>query len=80
LWYWRDGNKEIDLILRKGKQVVAIEVKAGNRLSSSGLTTFKNHYEPCTKILVGTEGLIWKDFIKRAHLERFYQNKSCITN
>jgi hypothetical protein len=64
LWYWRDGNKEIDFILKKGKQLIAIEVKAGNRLSSSGLTAFENLYGPCTKILIGTEGLIWKDFIK----------------
>ncbi len=64
LWYWREGNKEIDFVLKKGTQLVAIEVKAGNRLKSSGLTAFENQHGECKKLLVGTDGFTWKDFIK----------------
>ncbi len=64
LWYWREGNKEIDFILKQGNQIVAIEVKAGNRLKSSGLTAFEKQYGECKKLLIGTDGFTWKDFIK----------------
>jgi hypothetical protein len=64
LWYWRDGNFEIDFILKQGSKLVAIEVKAGNRIKSSGLTKFENQYGECKKLLIGTDGFTWKDFIK----------------
>ena len=28
LYYWREGNAEVDFILEKGRKVVAIEVKS----------------------------------------------------
>jgi predicted AAA+ superfamily ATPase len=64
IWYWRDGNQEIDFILTQGDQKVAIEVKAGNRLKSSGVAAFEKQYGKCKKLLIGTEGFTWKDFIK----------------
>jgi predicted AAA+ superfamily ATPase len=64
LWYWREGNYEIDFILKQGTKLVAIEVKAGNRLKSSGLTAFEKQYGECKKLLVGMDGFTWKDFIK----------------
>lgn len=64
LWYWRDSNKEIDFILKQGTKVVTIEVKVGNRLKSSGLAAFEKQYGPAKKLLVGTDGFTWNDFIK----------------
>jgi uncharacterized protein len=64
LWYWRENNKEIDFILKRGAHIVAIEVKAGNRIKSSGLATFEKHYGECKKLLIGIDGFTWKDFIK----------------
>lgn len=64
IWYWREGNYEIDFILKQGTKLVAIEVKAGNRLKSSGLTAFEKQYGECKKLLVGMDGFTWKDFIK----------------
>lgn len=64
LWYWREGNYEIDFILKQGTKLVALEVKAGNRLKSSGLTAFEKQYGECKKLLVGMDGFTWKDFIK----------------
>jgi uncharacterized protein len=64
LWYWREGNHEIDFILKQGPKIVAIEVKAGNRLKSTGLTAFEKQYGECKKLLVGMDGFTWKDFIK----------------
>lgn len=64
LWYWREGNFEIDFVLKQGTKLVAIEVKAGNRIKSSGLTAFEKQYGECKKLLIGTDGFTWKDFIK----------------
>lgn len=64
IWYWREGNYEIDFILTHSDQKVAIEVKAGNRLKSSGLAAFEKQYGTCKKLLIGMDGFTWKDFIK----------------
>jgi len=64
MWYWREGNHEIDFILKQGSKLIAIEVKAGNRLKSSGLTAFEKQHGECKKLLIGTDGFTWKDFIK----------------
>lgn len=64
LWYWRENNKEIDFVLKRGTQLAAIEVKSGNRLKSSGLTAFEKQFGECKKLLIGTDGFSWKDFIK----------------
>ena len=64
LWYWRDGNYEIDFIAKRGEELVAIEVKSGNRIKNSGLARFEKQFGLCKKYLVGTDGLHWKDFIQ----------------
>jgi predicted AAA+ superfamily ATPase len=64
LWYWREGNKEIDFILKKGSRIVAIEVKSGNRIKNSGLAAFEKQHGEVKKLLIGTDGFTWKDFIK----------------
>lgn len=64
LWYWRDGNYEIDFVAKRGPQLVAIEIKSGNRIKNSGLARFEKQFGTCKKYLVGTDGLHWKDFIQ----------------
>ena len=29
VFYWRERNREVDFVLRKGKKLIAIEVKSG---------------------------------------------------
>jgi predicted AAA+ superfamily ATPase len=64
LWYWRDGNYEIDFVAQKADQLVVIEVKSGNRLKNSGLKRFEKKFGPCKKYLVGADGLSWQSFIE----------------
>ncbi|MEO8231252.1 MAG: ATP-binding protein [Ignavibacteriota bacterium] len=61
--YWRDGNDEVDFILQKGKQVVALEVKLGKAKSHKGLINFSKKYKLQKSILVSDEGLKWKEFL-----------------
>ena len=42
LSYWREGNEEVDFVVKKGPLVLAIEVKSGIRGKLSGLKKFKS--------------------------------------
>jgi len=57
VFYWREKNEEVDFILKKGKDLVAIEVKSGAKKSSlSGLNSFKKAFNPKRTLLVGSNG------------------------
>ena len=46
LSYWRDGQHEVDFVLQRGPNVVAIEVKSGPRRGSlSGLVRFEQLFK-----------------------------------
>jgi uncharacterized protein len=64
LFYWRKGNDEVDFILQHEKKIIAIEVKSGNRMKSSGLEKANQIYHFYKIILVGIDGLDWKKFIQ----------------
>ena len=51
MYYWRESNSEVDYVLRKGKNVIAIEVKSGKKKSDKGLLAFKEKF-PHAKILI----------------------------
>src|SRR3989338_6464839 len=56
LFYWREGNYEVDYVLGKGRDLLAIEVKSGSRkIHASGLEHFSRRYK-CRKMLVGGSG------------------------
>ena len=71
LFYWREGNYEVDYILRKGRAITAIEVKSGvRRIHASGLETFARYY-PCRKILIGGHGGISLSEALKMKIEEF---------
>ncbi len=62
--YWREGNDEVDFVLRKGNALTAIEVKSGRkRIESKGLVTFKKRYPRAKALIVGTGGLELNEFL-----------------
>ena len=64
LSYWREGNKEVDFVLRNGKKLFALEVKSSQRpISLPGMTTFSERYHPEKKLLVGGQGLPLEEFL-----------------
>ena len=64
IFYWRDGNKEVDYVIRKGKSVTAIEVKSGFRKESlPGMVAFEKKIRPKNKFLVGGQGINIADFL-----------------
>ena len=64
LYYWREGNREVDFILRKGKKLAAIEIKSGTKTAAqTGLSEFSKKY-PCRTLLVGSPELSLKEFLE----------------
>ena len=64
VYYWRDGNSEVDFVLRSGRRLVAIEVKSGDRLRSTrGMKDFANRYSPLKCVVVGADGIPLSDFL-----------------
>ena len=64
LYYWRDGQDEVDFVLRRGPRLVAIEVKSGQRRASlHGLKTFETRFRPQRVLLVGEGGVPLNEFL-----------------
>lgn len=64
LFYWRENNEEVDFVLRRADKVLAIEVKSGKRQSNSGLSTFRQMYNPQHSLVVGGQALPLEDLFK----------------
>jgi uncharacterized protein len=63
LYYWREGNREVDFVLQKGSKVIGIEVKSGRNKSSSGIVEFTKRFNPDKVLLVGREGIPIEEFL-----------------
>jgi len=65
IFYWREGAKEVDFILQKGKSVAALEVKSGRKRENlSGTQSFSNSFRPKRTLLVGKGGISVERFLK----------------
>jgi hypothetical protein len=66
LHYWRDGDREVDFVLRVGRRVVAVEVKSGRRRDAlPGLAAFAATHRVHKKLLVGSDGIGIADFLRQ---------------
>jgi predicted AAA+ superfamily ATPase len=71
LFYWREGDKEVDFVLQRGKTIVAIEVKSGSEsFQNSGMDLFVEKFKPSRVLLIGPQGVPIEDFLK-SPLESF---------
>lgn len=70
LYYWRQGNREVDFVTRVGDFVTAIEVKSGTRRDGlPGLRAFVERFEPGRTLLVGGDGIDLAEFLSRPAAE-----------
>jgi hypothetical protein len=66
LFYWREGNHEVDFVTRAGRALTAIEVKSGRaRATRAGPAAFAQVYKPTRKLLVGGDGIALEEFLGR---------------
>ncbi len=72
LFYWREGNYEVDYILRKGRDLTAIEVKSGSRkIHASGLESFARRYKSRKVLIGGASGIPLEEAL-RMGIEDFF--------
>lgn len=62
VYYWRDGNKEVDFIVQKGDKYIGIEVKSNDDKSTEGMQEFSLRFKPEAMYLVGEAGYPLEEF------------------
>lgn len=64
VFYWREGDQEVDFVLQDGDSITAIEVKSGKEnYRRSGMNAFIKQFKPKRVLLVGEQGLPMIDFL-----------------
>jgi uncharacterized protein len=64
LFYWREGNHEVDFVVRVGRTLTAIEVKSSrSRDMQPGLTAFAEAFTAARTLLVGGDGIPVEEFL-----------------
>jgi predicted AAA+ superfamily ATPase len=72
VYYWREGNIEVDYVLRKGKKLLAIEVKSGRKKASlAGLAVFAKRFNGTKTLVVGSGGIGIEQFLTTPVMEWF---------
>ena len=63
VYWWRDGNYEVDFVLQSGSTLCAIEVKSGRVKGTVGLDEFHQRFRPARSLVVGSDGCTLEDFL-----------------
>ncbi len=64
VYYWRDGNREVDFVVRSGGRLLGLEVKSGRSPRAlSGLAAFQRAHRPDRSLLVGGDGIPVESFL-----------------
>lgn len=71
LFYWRDGDREVDFVLQKKGKVVAIEVKSNGERDTGGLHVFDERFHPYRSVVVGEGGIPAEAFMSLDTRELF---------
>ncbi|MFB0515450.1 MAG: hypothetical protein ACETWG_02455 [Candidatus Neomarinimicrobiota bacterium] len=63
--HWRERNREVDFVLRRGDRLAAIEVASGAwRTTLPGMSRFAEAYSVQRTLLVGSGGLPLAEFFR----------------
>ncbi len=64
LFYWREGDREVDFVLQLGDKRIAIEVKSNQEsIRHSGIDSFVKQFKPNRILLVGDQGIPLETFL-----------------
>ena len=65
VFYWREADKEVNFVLRRGSSITAIEVKSQPEpFRRSGMDSFVSSFKPSHVFLVGGDGLPLEKFFR----------------
>jgi uncharacterized protein len=66
VFYWRERDREVDFVVRAGRDLLAIEVKSGAALTHHpGLDAFTGAFEGARPLIVGGDGVPLETFLER---------------
>lgn len=58
VYYWREKNFEVDVVLKAFGQLLALEIKSGHRVrNKSGLLSFGTQYAKSKSLIIGATGI-----------------------
>lgn len=64
LFYWSSRNREVDFVLSRKNELIAIEVRSGrNRGNFPGVEAFSKEFKVKRKLLVGPQGIALDEFL-----------------
>jgi predicted AAA+ superfamily ATPase len=64
LFWWRERDREVDFVARRGDRVTAIEVKSSRAPASlPGIAAFSQAFRPARTLLVGGDGIPIDEFL-----------------
>lgn len=63
VYYWREENMEVDFVLEKKGETIAVEVKSGRRTSNEGLSAFSKKFAPKMAFVVGSGAFSFEEFL-----------------
>ncbi len=69
LYYWKtEGKAELDFVLQKDNDIIAVEVKTGTRTKSKSLNMFTQRYNPTYSIRISSKNFGFENNIKSVPL------------
>ncbi|MEZ4772498.1 MAG: ATP-binding protein [Bacteroidia bacterium] len=69
LFYWREGNDEVDFVIEYHGKTLALEIKSSIARSYSGMEKFRQKFQPGKILLIGKTGIPWQEFLQINPLE-----------
>lgn len=63
VFWWRDGEKEVDFVLQKGSSVTALEVKSGRVKGIGGSIAFMKKYPTAFAYVIGSANFGLEEFL-----------------
>lgn len=64
VYYWRDGDREVDFVVKRGQKLTAIEVKSARvRSALPGMSAFHDAFKPARSLLIGEKGIGLSEFL-----------------
>lgn len=64
VYYWNENSKEVDYVIQRGEEAVALEVKSGHDSSNEGMGIFERLFHPKAMYTIGTDGIPLEEFLK----------------
>ncbi len=71
LFYWRQGNQEVNFVIEKAGRIIGLEVKSGAAGETSGMQAFRDKFSPQKMFLIGKSGIPWPEFLTFSPSELF---------